>query len=84
VSSPRLVLAEDPASSLDQGSVARVLDVLMDAHATFGFTLVLTADRLTTAVRCHRQVSLVDGIVIEDEIISGDDAWTRGRIDRIG
>jgi predicted ABC-type transport system involved in lysophospholipase L1 biosynthesis ATPase subunit len=84
VSSPRLVLAEDPASSLDSRPAARVLDVLMDAHTTFGFTLVLTAGRLSTAVRCHRQVSLVDGIVTEDEITSGDDAWTRGRIDRIG
>jgi putative ABC transport system ATP-binding protein len=84
VSSPRLVLAEDPASSLDSRAAARVLDVLMDAHATFGFTLILTADRLTTAVRCQRQVSLADGVVAEDDITSGDDAWTRGRIDRIG
>jgi putative ABC transport system ATP-binding protein len=84
VSSPRLVLAEDPASSLDSRAAARVLDVLMDAHATFGFTLVLTADRLTSAVRCQRQVSLVDGIATEDQIITGDDAWTRSRIDRIG
>jgi putative ABC transport system ATP-binding protein len=84
VSSPRLVLAEDPASSLDSRAATRVLDVLMDAHATFGFTLVLTADRLTTAVRCQRQVTLADGTVTEDEIASGDDAWTRGRIDRIG
>jgi putative ABC transport system ATP-binding protein len=84
VASPRLVLADDPASSLDPASAARVLDLLMDIHAMFGFTLVLTAVRLTTAVRCQRQVSLVDGIVIEDEITSGDDEWTRGRIDRIG
>ena len=84
VSSPRLVLAEDPASSLDSRAAARVLDVLVDAHTTFGFTLVLTAGRLTTAVRCQRQVSQVDGVVTEDQITSGDDAWTRSRIDRIG
>jgi predicted ABC-type transport system involved in lysophospholipase L1 biosynthesis ATPase subunit len=84
VSSPRLVLAEDPASTLDSRGAARVLDVLMDAHATFGFTLVLIADRLTTAVRCQRQLSMVSGTVTEDEITSGDDAWTRSRIDRIG
>jgi putative ABC transport system ATP-binding protein len=84
VSSPRLVLAEDPASSLDSRAGARVLDVLMDAHAAFGFTLILSADRLTSAVRCQRQVSLVDGIVAEDQITTGDDAWTRSRIDRIG
>lgn len=83
VPSPRLVLAEDPSSSLDPRSAARILDVLMDAQARFGFTLLLTADRLSTAVRCQRQVSLVAGAVVEDEMTS-DDAWTRNRIDRIG
>ena len=84
VSSPRLVLAEDPASSLDAQAAARVLDVLTDTHATFGFTLVLAAGRLSTAIRCQRQVSLVNGAVVEDEMTSGDDPWTRNRIDRIG
>jgi putative ABC transport system ATP-binding protein len=84
VSSPRLVLAEDPTAILDPQAADRVLDVLMDVHATFGFTLVLAAERLATAVRCQRQVSLAGGAVAEDEMASGDDAWTRGRIDRIG
>jgi hypothetical protein len=56
----------------------------MDAHATLGFTLLLAADRLASAVRCHRQVRLANGTVVEDVITSGDDAWTRSRIDRIG
>jgi hypothetical protein len=56
----------------------------MDVHAMFGFTLVLAADRYATAVRCQRQVSLAGGAVAEDEKANGDDAWTRGRIDRIG
>lgn len=56
----------------------------MDVHATFGFTLVLAADRYATVGRCRRQVSLAGGAVAEDEIADGDDAWTRGRIDRIG
>jgi hypothetical protein len=29
-------------------------------------------------------VSLVDGDVAEDVLVRDDDAWTRGRIDRIG
>jgi putative ABC transport system ATP-binding protein len=84
MSSPRLVLAEDPTEILDPRAAGRVLDVLMDVHATFGFTLVLAADRYATAVRCQRQVSLAGGAVAEDEMANGDDAWTRGRIDRIG
>jgi putative ABC transport system ATP-binding protein len=84
VPAPRLVLAEDPTPSIGAPAATRALDVLMEAHATFGFTLLLAADRLSTAIRCQRQVSLVHGTVVEDEVTSGDDAWTRSRIDRIG
>ena len=82
--SPRLLLAEDPATEVDARAVDRVLDVLMDAHARFGFTLVLAAERLAAAVRCERRVSLVGGAVAEDEITGDDDGWTRSRVDRIG
>jgi putative ABC transport system ATP-binding protein len=81
---PRLLLAEDPATEVDSRAVDRVLDVLMDAHTRFGFTLVLAAERLAAAVRCERRVSLVDGAVAEDEITGDDDGWTRSRVDRIG
>lgn len=81
---PRLLLAEDPATEIDSRAVDRVLDVLMDAHARFGFTLVLAAGRLAAAVRCERRVSLVDGAVVEDEVTGDDDGWTRSRVDRIG
>jgi putative ABC transport system ATP-binding protein len=84
VSSPRLLLAEDPAPGLAPAAADRVLDVLMDAHAMFGFTLVLTASRPTTAVRCQRRVLVAGGRLVEDEITGGDDPWTRSRIDRIG
>jgi putative ABC transport system ATP-binding protein len=82
--SPRLLLAEDPASVLDQKAADRILDVLLDAHALLGFTLVLTAGRTATAARCQRRVLISNGTVVEDELTGGDDAWTRGRIDRIG
>jgi putative ABC transport system ATP-binding protein len=82
--SPRLLLAEEPAAVLDQNAAERILDVLLDAHAQLGFTLVLTVGRTATAARCQRRVLLNHGAVAEDELTSGDDAWTRGRIDRIG
>jgi len=81
---PRLVLAEDPAPSLDPRAATAVLDVLMDAHARFGFTLLLSVSRIATASRCERLVSIVGGRVAEDELTGADDAGTRGRIDRIG
>jgi putative ABC transport system ATP-binding protein len=80
---PRLVLAEDPAPGLDSRAATRVLDLLMDAQARFGFTLLLATSRLATTARCDRVVSLADGLLTGDEL-TRDDAWTRGRIDRIG
>jgi putative ABC transport system ATP-binding protein len=81
---PRLVLAEDPAPGLDPRAATAVLDVLMDAHARFGFTLLLFVSRIATASRCERLVSILGGMVAEDEMTRADDAGTRGRIDRIG
>jgi putative ABC transport system ATP-binding protein len=84
VPSPRLLLAEDPATEVGSRAADRILDVLMDAHARFGFTLVLAAERPAAAVRCERRVRLVDGALAEDEMTGDDDEWTRGRVDRIG
>jgi predicted ABC-type transport system involved in lysophospholipase L1 biosynthesis ATPase subunit len=81
---PRLVLAEDPAPGLDPRAASAMLDVLLDAHARSGFTLLLSVSRIATASRCERLVSLVGGRVAEDEMTRADDAATRGRIDRIG
>jgi len=82
--SPRLILAEDPAPSLDSHSAIAIMDVLMEAHAKFGFTLLLSSGIVATASRCERLVRVVDGAVVEDVVIGGDDGWTRGRVDRIG
>lgn len=80
---PQLLLAEDPEPGLDSRTASLALDLLMDAQARFGFTLILATGRLATAARCERVVSLVHGRVTGDDLI-GEDAWTRGRIDRIG
>jgi putative ABC transport system ATP-binding protein len=82
--SPRLVLAEDPAPGLDARAADRILDVLVDVHAMLGFTLVLVAARPASAARCQRRVLVANGVVTEDELTGGDDAWTRSRVDRIG
>jgi len=84
LTSPRLVLAEDPVPGLDSRGAATILDLLTDVHAQFGFTLLLAVGRLATASYCQRLVRLVGGAVVEDVLIGGDDPWTRGRVDRIG
>jgi putative ABC transport system ATP-binding protein len=84
LSAPRLLLAEDPAPGLAARSAASVLDLLMDAHNRFGFTLLLATGRLAAAARCQRLVSLAEGLIRADDLAGDDDPWTRGRVDRIG
>jgi putative ABC transport system ATP-binding protein len=81
---PRLVLAEDPTRDLVPRSAALILDLLLDAHGRYGFTLLLATERIATAARCGRLVSLAYGQVTADEVSGDDDPWTRGRVDRIG
>ncbi len=81
---PRLMLAEDPTPILKPRSAARILDLLTDAHGRYGFTLLLATDRVATAARCRRLVTLAGGLVTADELTGDDDPWTRGRVDRIG
>src|SRR5215467_8112439 len=84
LASPRLVLAEDPSPGLEFGNATAVLDLLFDIQARFGFTLLLATGSLATASRCERVVRVGGGRVAADDLASGDDEWTRGRIDRIG
>jgi putative ABC transport system ATP-binding protein len=82
--SPRLVLAEDPGPAVGAGAATAVWDLLMDMHERFGFTLLVAASRPGAAVQCQRLITLTGWSVTSDELLSGDDQWTRGRIDRIG
>jgi len=52
-------------------------------HALFGFTLLVATSRAATASRCQRVVTL-SGWALTDDELTGDDPWTRARIDRIG
>jgi phosphonate transport system ATP-binding protein len=86
---PRLVLSEDPAAGshalgLDGRAATAIWDLLTDMHAMFGFTLLVAASHTATAIRCQRMVTLSGWTITDDELTSGDDPWTRGRIDRIG
>jgi putative ABC transport system ATP-binding protein len=81
---PKLVLADDPTASLNPRAATAILDLLMDVQSLFGFTLFIAISRIATASRCQRLVTLRDGVIVEDHLIHGDDAWTRGRVDRIG
>jgi putative ABC transport system ATP-binding protein len=67
VREPALLLADEPTGALDSQSGEAVMDVLLDLHVT-GTTIVVITHEHVVASRLPRQVSLLDGRVVDDRI----------------
>jgi putative ABC transport system ATP-binding protein len=64
---PALLLADEPTGALDSQSGEAVMQVLLDLHAT-GTTIVVITHEHLVASRLPRQVSLLDGRVVDDRL----------------
>ena len=67
---PRMLLADEPTGSLDAGNSAAVLDVLLAAQREAGTTLVVVTHDPWVAGRLDRTVSLRDGRLEDDAVVS--------------
>ncbi|MEE6271810.1 ABC transporter ATP-binding protein [Georgenia wangjunii] len=70
VTGARVIFADEPTGALDSRTSAEVMDVLVQASAGTGRTLVVVTHDDDVAARCGRTVHLRDGRVVAD---------TRGR-----
>ncbi|WP_090592515.1 ABC transporter ATP-binding protein [Auraticoccus monumenti] len=66
LSRPGVVFADEPTGSLDQGTGAEVMDLLVRATAAEGSALVVVTHDPTVARRCGRVVTMRDGLVAAD------------------
>jgi putative ABC transport system ATP-binding protein len=66
VREPALLLADEPTGALDSHSGEGVMRVLLDLHETTGTTIVVITHEQVVASRLPRQVSMLDGRVVED------------------
>jgi ABC-type lipoprotein export system ATPase subunit len=62
-SGAQLVLADEPTSQLDAVSREQVMELLVQAHAEFGCTLVLVTHDPSVAARSPRTITIRDGRV---------------------
>jgi putative ABC transport system ATP-binding protein len=62
---PRLLLADEPTGNLDHATGSAVMDLLFGMQAEHGTTLLLITHDPALAARCHREVRLADGRVVE-------------------
>jgi putative ABC transport system ATP-binding protein len=67
VREPALLLADEPTGALDSRSGQAVMEVLLDLNKG-GTTIVVITHEHMVASHFHRQVSMLDGRVIEDRM----------------
>lgn len=66
VGQPDLLLADEPTGNLDAATGAVVIDLLFGLAAQHGTTLVLITHDAALAGRCDRQVTVRDGLIVDD------------------
>ena len=66
VTSPAIVMADEPTGNLDSRTGASILDLFDDLHAK-GLTIIMVTHDDSVAERCQRIVRLRDGLVETDE-----------------
>jgi putative ABC transport system ATP-binding protein len=63
---PRLILADEPTGELDSESSATAMDLLLEAQAALGATLVIVTHDPAVAARLDRVLTLRDGRIVSD------------------
>jgi len=65
VTAPQLLLADEPTGNLDASTGAAVIDLMFDLNRERGTTLVMVTHDEAIAQRCHAQLRLAAGCVVE-------------------
>ncbi|HEY8207433.1 MAG TPA: ATP-binding cassette domain-containing protein, partial [Myxococcaceae bacterium] len=67
VNEPKLLLADEPTGALDQRTGAEIIK-LFEALNREGVTIVIVTHDPAIAARTRRQVRIVDGQIVSDEV----------------
>ncbi len=65
---PPVLFADEPTGNLDGTTGAAIIELLFGLNTARGTTLVLITHDTELAARCHRQIRMMDGKIIEDRI----------------
>ena len=60
---PQVILADEPTGNLDSATAEGVLDLLFEINREFSIAFLLVTHNRDLAQRCHRVVSMSDGVV---------------------
>ena len=65
ITTPRVILADEPTGALDSVTSNEVMDVLREVNSS-GITVIIVTHEADIAARCDRTIRLKDGRIIED------------------
>jgi len=68
VSSPALMLADEPTGNLDSRNSADIMALLRMSNQKYGQTLILITHDMDTALQADRIIGIEDGHIVRDEV----------------
>ena len=69
ITSPALLLADEPTGNLDSKNSAEILSLLKNYHRRHGQTLLLITHDREIALQADRIIAMEDGRIVKDEVI---------------
>jgi putative ABC transport system ATP-binding protein len=69
VNDPAIVWADEPTGDLDSANAQEIIDLMCDLNVTNNQTFVIVTHDRGVALRTHRIVQMVDGLIIDEELI---------------
>lgn len=70
VTSPHIILADEPTGSLDSKNTCQMLEMLRSINDEEGITIIIVTHSKIVSEYCKRQIILSDGVVISDSKMS--------------
>ncbi len=64
---PKLLLADEPTGALDSRTAKDVMSLLGELHQESGITIILVTHDPQVAAFAHRQITMLDGLIVADE-----------------
>jgi putative ABC transport system ATP-binding protein len=68
ISSPALMLADEPTGNLDSKNSAEIVSLLRQSNRQYNQTLILITHDMNIALQAGRIISLEDGRIVKDEV----------------
>jgi putative ABC transport system ATP-binding protein len=84
VTTPLLLLADEPTGNLDSRNAAEILGLLTRLRQEHPMTVILASHDPQIAARCERLIRLRDGAVVDDIELAGDGLSAEDVIRRAG